>query len=114
MSIPLFKQQQIQRITNDKGTATKFPDGTMICYCNRKFITGATYGEIYCSFPVSFSNTSYSVSVLGNMSPDNTPKTLGENNRGNNFIELIVFKNASERLLNKEITVNITAIGRWK
>lgn len=57
-----IKNMQAETITNENGTAIKFPDGTMIQY-GQATNTAQGYGEV--NFPVNFLDTNISMIATG-------------------------------------------------
>lgn len=112
--------ESIETITNDNGTAIKFPDGTMICAMKRS-LTGTCdteWGNLYATdnldlgnYPVNFiSNPVISASVSGQYSCFIGPFK----NLGNSSIGSVNLLRPSKLESESEWEVQITAIGRWK
>ena len=143
MSMPLIlnkilrkiKNMQIETITNENGTAIKFPDGTMICrttLSKEKFLNSETLStnvqgiSIYRSsapvwnFPVSFADANIQISITTDTLFSGSRLAFGRVN-GNSTkssaeIQLLGLEDFTANAtgytnLNK---VYVTAIGRWK
>ncbi len=122
MTTPLNASNlNIETGSNDNGSYIKFPDGTMICYqnfsgnvdCSIAYGSGY-YGYFNLSnikpFPVSFVETPViSVTLMDNdligAVPYSPTKTTCSS------IAMYIYGLNSK---NKEITLNVLAIGKWK
>lgn len=122
-------------ITNNNGTATKFPDGTMMCRTTvpkEKFKNSSSYStvaqgiNIYRSnvfdwtFPVEFIDTDIQIelSVSNNAGGCRFcfPRVNGGINKRNAQIQLLGFEDFTENALGYTTLneVYVTAVGRWK
>lgn len=143
MSMPLImnkilkkiKNMQIETITNENGTAIKFPDGTMICrttLSKEKFLNSETLStnvqgiSIYrssapvWSFPVSFADANIQISITTGTLFSGSRLAFGRVNgnltKSSVEIQLLGLEDFTANAtgytnLNK---VYVTAIGRWK
>lgn len=145
MSIPLIKKlkerleeiengKNIETITNDNGTATKFPDGTMLCrktvpkeelattQVNSFEVQGITIhrsGAYNWTFPVPFIDDNVQVFTDVHNSPSNSRLHISRNNgvsRNTTQIQILSLESMIDSGVGYKnlLNVYVSAIGRWK
>lgn len=111
----------IETITNDKGRAVKFPDGTLINFIDKKvydFAITSAYGSFFVSgaylldFPVSFVENKISAVcgalAWGSSASWGTIFSVGLHSCSVRGYDI------SSRATGTETRIQVTAFGRWK
>lgn len=111
--------EPIETVTNNNGTAIKYPDGTMICYKTEEITTSITHewGSWYeTTDKVSFGNFAVAFNSIPQVFIQNVGKgcwveAIGEtttSNVGKGYLARPVLTNS------QTYDFNVFAIGRWK
>lgn len=117
------EMMNVETMTNENGTAIKFPDGTMICSIIKDFTTDDTYGAFSWNFPQNFINKP-AVTMLPGRPSNSSVITNNINNLSTSGVQFIIrriYNNLQSNNLVAGSAPNLTlidtcltAVGRWK
>ena len=107
-----FKNNEIQTITNENGTAIKFPNGMSICSFFGERATGSTYGDVIWNYPMPFKEAPVVLGLAG-QGENYAVLQMMLNSPGTNMA-VVQFLQNNSYYVSKKAKFSIVAIGRWK
>ena len=107
-----IKSNEIQTITNENGTAIKFPNGMSICSFFGERATGSTYGDVIWNYPMPFKEAPVVLGLAG-QGENYAVLQMMLNSPGTNMA-VVQFLQNNSYYVSKKAKFSIVAIGRWK